>query len=490
MGITSLIKKLTRIGTLHMSTQKKQYSLDLQKMEGFFSESIASTENFHGSDVVLVIGNTGAGKSTTINYLIGREMKREKIFGKIVVVPKIEDSSIAGIGHTSESHTLHPTVYKSADGKITYIDCPGFMDNRGYEERAWISIATEMTVKKSKIIKAVLVVIDYNSINTDKGAGFKSVMDTLGKLLKEPEKVSNSLLFCFTKAPPLDTGEEDENGNVIYRQITVEEIHQNIKNLYDTQSNKVAADSKLIRTECESLPKNDPNLIKLHEDIDALNDKLKILKIIVDNKDKIAIVNPTDKGNSRKELTQKIKKSIDVPYEHFNFNRYDQGRIKFDKFVGEIARDALNLIKEYQELSDGISKSKRKISKIDYQIANLEMEVENLKIHKTFTEKKIQQEHEKLNSVRHSMDQNKNLFKMIYEIFTTVSSDGYFLTDNFLKQVKEFLLASYPSTVFEVNFFASKNYRPTSQNQVAKSSTTGNFTNSSSNNISYTPKFM
>ena len=86
---------------------------------------------------VIFIGNTGAGKSTVVNYLLGCEMESVRkrdvgLAGNGRIVRVKAGSAVseqASIGHSNQSATFIPDVIDTQDPGTVYIDCPGFLDN-------------------------------------------------------------------------------------------------------------------------------------------------------------------------------------------------------------------------------------------------------------------------------------------------------------------------------------------------------------------------
>jgi len=77
-----------------------------------------------GKKLLMVVGNTGVGKSLIVNYIHGCEMEMERDKERKVVRVK-EDSklkAIMEIGHTNQSMTFLPQLEE--DDNFTYLDCP------------------------------------------------------------------------------------------------------------------------------------------------------------------------------------------------------------------------------------------------------------------------------------------------------------------------------------------------------------------------------
>jgi hypothetical protein len=161
-----------------------------------------------GMNVVFVIGNTGAGKSTFINYLCGCEMveKKRKDLGmkgggKVIVVV---GSAVATIGHeTQKSATFLPVIAYDEKTNTVYCDCPGFLDNRGAE----INIANAVNIRAMiAIAKSVriAVLINHHSILGDRARGLQDMMRILATMFHTDASMQEhqaSVLLGATRYP-------------------------------------------------------------------------------------------------------------------------------------------------------------------------------------------------------------------------------------------------------------------------------------------------
>ena len=93
-------------------------------------------------EAIMVIGNTGSGKSTFLNYLLGCAMTRKDpeelgltgLADIVIVSPDSTLQEVTPIGHSQISKTFMPQIVQDTqDPAIAYCDCPGFLDNRGPE---------------------------------------------------------------------------------------------------------------------------------------------------------------------------------------------------------------------------------------------------------------------------------------------------------------------------------------------------------------------
>ena len=178
-------------------------------------------QKLQDKQAIIVIGNTGAGKSTFVNYLAGctMDMKPRKELGMkgagsvVVVRPSTQGGlldEMMPIGHTKTSKTFMPQIETGLEEKNTYCDCPGFLDNRGSE----INIANAVNIKAALIHAQnvrIVVLINYHSLMADRGRGLNDMLTICTHLFGHQEnliKYKDSLLLGIT-GTPLDWSSDD-----------------------------------------------------------------------------------------------------------------------------------------------------------------------------------------------------------------------------------------------------------------------------------------
>ncbi len=161
---------------------------------------LAESHKAKNKNIVALIGNTGTGKSTAVNHLLGIPMKyvSEKGGGYITVAD--HEQEIAKIGHHKAcSETLHAHVYERSNAPFTFADCGGFFDTRGVTSDLAVTTSLKLTLEKAHSVK-LIICFDSSIIMTDRGIHFyQSISLALKSLLKNYQAHQNSILIMFTK---------------------------------------------------------------------------------------------------------------------------------------------------------------------------------------------------------------------------------------------------------------------------------------------------
>jgi energy-coupling factor transporter ATP-binding protein EcfA2 len=182
------------------------------------AEGAQNAEKIKGKAALVVVGNTGAGKSTFVNYLLGCEMIEKtpeemevrgiKVLDDVVVVKSKSEGGccdeVMPIGHSKTSKTFMPQVaVDPSNPGLAYCDCSGFLDNRGAEINIANAVNIRRALQAAKCVK-VLVLINYHSLQADRARGLTDMLHICTKLFGNTSNLSrfqDSLLLGVTKAP-------------------------------------------------------------------------------------------------------------------------------------------------------------------------------------------------------------------------------------------------------------------------------------------------
>ncbi len=180
----------------HVSDIEKKYAVKFDKVIIMLKEAFEQLKPIKDKDSVIVIGQTGAGKSTTINYLMGSklgnievEQKNEKT-GKVLkkkmlaVLPGETEYAKTGI-KAFNSETLYSQGTVVGPDGFSYVDTPGFEDTRKGEEGLIAALGPVLALRFVSKIRAIMLAIDYGSFNANRGESLKNSIRTLAEFIKE-----------------------------------------------------------------------------------------------------------------------------------------------------------------------------------------------------------------------------------------------------------------------------------------------------------------
>ncbi|XP_034249607.1 uncharacterized protein LOC117650350 [Thrips palmi] len=113
-------------------------------------------------DIVILLGNTGSGKSTLTQFLAGNNTKLiseeiEKGLGLEEFIIVDSDDRI-GSSSTAVSKTIFPEPTVDENTKTTYYDCPGFSDTRGVAQDISQAYFMKRLIDSADRVKLVFVV--------------------------------------------------------------------------------------------------------------------------------------------------------------------------------------------------------------------------------------------------------------------------------------------------------------------------------------------
>lgn len=340
-----------------MDTMDPNQEINVEFIQQKLDEGYHYTEETKGRDLILVIGNTGVGKSTTCNYLYGYRMKEVKYDLKPVI--ETVDETAFKIGHDVKSETLYAKsivvdgICTSGDvensNRVCLLDCPGFLGNRNIETKVIESISTELAIRSARQVKGILILISYNVL-----------METRLKELRELVKI---LLFLF----------KDPIEMVKYSVFVITKKHKCIPE--NEASDVVIGALRSLKKHCEN------EAVQLRKNPDLLSSEgliwsdyehiVTYFSAVLEGKDNILFINPLDNGESRKLIFSWINNikprkdiskalAIDVGIEaelqirpitinDFNFSERNEDRDKCNKALHRRAKEGIQLISNIQK---------------------------------------------------------------------------------------------------------------------------------------------
>ena len=164
---------------------------------------------------ITILGETGTGKSTSINYWMGCDMVlktpeeleamgvQEGLDDVVVVDPESTHPEVASIGHAITSHTFMPQIIQDShrDTRV-YCDFPGFSDNRGAEINIANAVNIRRVLQQASGIKAVFLT-KYHSLG-DRGLGIERMENMCQQLFGSVDNLrrhQHSVLLGINRAP-------------------------------------------------------------------------------------------------------------------------------------------------------------------------------------------------------------------------------------------------------------------------------------------------
>jgi energy-coupling factor transporter ATP-binding protein EcfA2 len=212
----------------------RKESSDIKNIKSFDSNSLLgktisciqktalTSEKANGKDIIALIGNTGAGKSTLINYLWGLKMIKNKGFIEV----ENSNEEIAKIGHSKgSSETLITQIYQKTNS-YTFVDCGGFLDTRGDDVDVEVVSSLKFTLEGAKSVK-LGVCCDCSLLGIDRGVGFTAfIKQALKGLIINYQDHQGSILLMFTKPKNID-------GDLYNKEDAINELKEIQKDLID-----------------------------------------------------------------------------------------------------------------------------------------------------------------------------------------------------------------------------------------------------------------
>ncbi|CAF3357729.1 unnamed protein product [Rotaria sp. Silwood2] len=196
---------------------RKIRPLNVREIERLVSKANAAALLIRGKDVILLVGETGSGKSTTIQFLAGCKMQHSlkkiasgKSLEHIEVVGPVKNPDLMKIttspSSKSETRYIAPVTIRLQEilgahenGIMVLCDAPGIGDTAGPEVDIANSVGILEAIKGATSVK-ILALSSSKSVG-DRGQGIKKLAHILIHMINGIEDKLDAIFYIFTKYP-------------------------------------------------------------------------------------------------------------------------------------------------------------------------------------------------------------------------------------------------------------------------------------------------
>ncbi|XP_034240753.1 uncharacterized protein LOC117644992, partial [Thrips palmi] len=162
-------------------------------------------------EVVLVLGNSGSGKSALAKHLSRHDgdMKAVRENGEFFIEGD-------GIGGSIASVTSVPELFHDNETATNYFDCPGFEDTRGPCSEVTTTYYMKDIARHARRVKVLLLAPHFAVRKGQDRSDFLTMLRHAARVLKDPAKLQQSLALVVTKveAPVVKRNNYDGYGRV------------------------------------------------------------------------------------------------------------------------------------------------------------------------------------------------------------------------------------------------------------------------------------
>ena len=188
------IKDYATISDVNKKWVRDNLIKEVQRQKGIFQKHISYADL---KSLCLLVGITGAGKSTLFDYLNDLPLVsfNKSGFSKLKVptelLNEVQKKVYASIGHGGTSETTIPNFYSNSKLKSTLVDCAGEFDNKDILQSIVNSYFKYDLALASQRVK-IIMVINYETILNNRGVTLSQFMGELECFIGDWE--------CFAKS--------------------------------------------------------------------------------------------------------------------------------------------------------------------------------------------------------------------------------------------------------------------------------------------------
>lgn len=312
--LLSEVVKDKEIADVLYQIKKHIQSIDAAVLLQYINNTLISADKIRDKNIILFLGETGSGKSTTIHFLCGSSFEREQKAGRLHFAPtKIKLPELASF--STSASTVSETTYINAirfqgsivgaevADEVVLCDSPGFGDTRGPEVDIANAIGIVRGIVGCKSVKPVCLI---SSEIGSRAQALPKLVKILTMFIPSIEDHLSAFSYVFTK-PNAD--------------INMPALLDSL--LTDLQTNRDAdlSDKAAIALLQDMIQKAKTDFIEIDLSRDkpgSVLDKLYASKAITDPKEVFRDFVPQESRDRLRDQLNKHKQSIDKALQSVN----------------------------------------------------------------------------------------------------------------------------------------------------------------------------
>lgn len=320
-------------------------------------------ERIEGRNIIIIIGWTQVGKSTTINSIYGVPFKYDDDYN---VVPENINDLIAPVGSYENGYrscTALPQLYISERRpEYCFLDTQGFNDTERNEDlETAAAIMLEMAIKKANSVR-LMCVVSYSNIS-----GQYSTFEPIGKILDSIiSRQDVPVYFLFNRYTPPEPAYQKYMQ--IYKdynkrhEFILNDIRSKMNNMItavnnDMERNKGTIDNlfDLIDNNLKSVNENNGinenslnELVKNSKELSVFDMKYKYVKLFEYSLENnlIGYIDPLNRDSIEK-LKNDLINIPEFPKNAMRYSNYTNARTKFERLFNRALIEQNKFLKQY-----------------------------------------------------------------------------------------------------------------------------------------------
>jgi len=282
---------------------KNYRPLNIYELKRLIKEVENAGDLIKGKDIILLLGETGAGKTTVIQFLLGMKMKKKVFFGISHIEGDIEEyinrinkngpynqmksDNIKNLKSScflrSETRFINP-IQLDLDkddryniDSIIICDTPGFRDTNGTEVDIANGLSIINTINMAKSIRPVILISERNI--GDRGGDLKRYANTINSIFPKFSTFSEEINFIFTKFQKDDAQNLLNKINNLYNNLPKkDQLNESLKKFLNILKRKLIAENEPSKSILDPINDNRKEFLDLIFEKEEIKDPKKFFK--------------------------------------------------------------------------------------------------------------------------------------------------------------------------------------------------------------------